>query len=140
MDPVTPTDFLAAKTQFASVGSAVVQGYLDAAEIAVDGSWPEKLYKMAVIAFTCHLMTLDGKGTDAASIAFGSGVMDIQSFKSGSVTLTRFSQQSVDFTFVAWLNRTTCGTFYSQLLNMAKSGPRIASGAVDSRRTAAWGW
>lgn len=125
---VTPAQFKAAKPQFASVDDSVVQMYLDLGGLFVDDSWPDSAEDPALIAITCHLMTLDGLGSDAESQGYASGAADYQSVKSGELTLTR-SRASIDSSkdFFGWLAQTRCGQFYAQLLQMCKAGPRVAT-------------
>ncbi|WMT90150.1 DUF4054 domain-containing protein [Pelagibacterium sp. H642] len=129
-DPVTPAEFKAAKPQFASVPDETVQMYLDMAGLWVDKSWPERLYRPGVIAATCHLMTLEGLGSDAESQGQASGAAQYQSIKSGELTLTRYQKAAGDMSFADWLGQTKCGEFFLQLLSMAKAGPRVAMGGV----------
>lgn len=128
--PVTPSQFKTAKPQFSTVLDATVQTYLDLASLWVDSSWPEKIYQPAAIAATCHLMTLDGLGTDAESQGQASGSAQFQTIKSGELTLTRYQKSSGGMSYIDWLSRTACGQFFYQLLRMAKGGPRVAMGGV----------
>lgn len=132
-NPVTPAEFKVMKSQFVSVDDAVVQAYLDIAGFIIDDSWVESLYRPAIMAYTCHLMTLDGQGTDGASKAFKSGFSDLQSIRSGSVTLVlgrfRSAAQKQDFSYSEWLAQTACGMTFIQYLRMSQGGPRIAMGA-----------
>lgn len=128
--PVTPEQFKAAKPQFAAVPDETIQVYLDMAGLWVDDSWPERLYQPAVIASACHLMTLEGLGTDEQSQSFASGEAAYQSIKSGEVTLTRYQKAAGAMSYSDWLGQTTCGAFFMQLLRMAKAGPRVAMGGV----------
>lgn len=134
-DKVTPEEFKAAKAQFAAVENAIVQGYLDMAEIWVTTDWPEKLYDTAVISATCHLMTLDGLGTSPEAKSFSSGQSDMQSIKSGSLTLTRFARTASNdaMTFKSWLGQTSCGRmFYQLVLRRTVAVPRVAMGGIQS--------
>lgn len=127
---VTPAEFKTAKPQFSGVSDETVQVYLGLAALWVDESWPEKLYRPAVIAATCHLMTLDGLGTDAQSQSFSSGEAAYQSIRSGEVTLTRYQKAAGEQSYSDWLGQTACGAFFLQLLRMAMAGPRIAMGGI----------
>lgn len=130
MASVTPAEFKAAKPQFAAVPDETVQVYLDMAGLWVDSSWPERLYQPAVIAAACHLMTLDGLGTDTESQGQASGAAQYQSIKSGELTLTRFQRSAGGMSYSDWLGQTKCGAFFMQLLRMAKAGPRVAMGGI----------
>lgn len=130
--PVTPAAFKTAKPQFAAVADPTVQAYLDMAGLWVDESWPERIYPQAVISATCHLMTLDGLGTDAESQGQVSGAAQYQSIKSGELTLTRYQKAAGEASYSDWLGQTKCGEFFLQLLRMAKGGPRIAMGGVGN--------
>lgn len=130
--PVTPEQFKAAKPQFAAVPDETIQAYLDLAGLWVDDSWPERLYQPAMIAIACHLMTLDGLGSDAESQGQASGAAQYQSIKSGELTLTRYQKTAGDMSYSEWLSQTKCGAFFAQLLRMAKAGPRVAMGAVNA--------
>lgn len=121
---VTPAEFKIAKPQFADVPDPTVQAYLDmAAAIVFD---PEQ--DLAVIALTCHLLTLDGLGTDAASQSFASGEAGFQTIRSGQLTLTRFQKAAGNSSYADWLSQTACGQFYALLLRANRSGPRVALG------------
>jgi hypothetical protein len=127
-DPVTPAEFKAAKPQFAAVDDAVVQSYLDMAARVVDQSWTAGDYKNAIIAFACHLMTLEGLGTDAASQSHASGAAEYESIKSGVLTLTRFRAAAGATTpYMDWLNSTPCGKYFVFLLRLNRGGPRVAT-------------
>lgn len=126
--PVTPTEFKAAKPQFSGVPDPTVQAYLNLAALWVDDSWPESLYRPATIAAACHLMTLDGLGADAESQAVAQGAAQFQSIKTGNVTLTRYSAAAGGQSFGDWLAGTTCGRFLLQLMRMQHGGPRVAMG------------
>lgn len=121
---VTVAQFKTAKPQFAAVPDATVQAYLDmTAAIVFD---PEN--DLAVIALTCHLMTLDGLGTDAQSVSWATGEAGYQTIRSGQLTLTRFQKAAGGSSYVDWLGQTGCGQFYALLLRANGGGPRIASG------------
>lgn len=121
---VTPASFKTAKPQFASVPDETVQAYLDmAAAIVFD---PEN--DLAVTALTCHLMTLDGLGTDAASLSFADGSAAFQSIRSGQLTLTRYQKAAGGASYGEWLLQTACGQFYALLLRGNRGGPRVARG------------
>lgn len=128
---VTPEQFKLAKPQFAEVDDSVIQMYLDLSGLWVDDSWPAKLIDPATIAATCHLMTLDGLGSDVQSQSFLTGVANFQSYRSGELSFSRFAKEAGDTSFSSWLEQTPCGAFFLQLLRMAKSGPRIAMGGIN---------
>lgn len=129
-EALTPARFKELKPQFVGVSDPIVQSYIDLASMWVDESWPEKAYEQAWAAMTCHLMTLDGQGTDAQSQQFKAGLANFQSFKSGEMTLTRYQKAAGGMSYADWLEQTVCGAFFSQLLRMAKGGPRIAFGGI----------
>lgn len=126
--PITPALFKATKPQFVEVDDAAVQLYLDMGGLAADASWPEPEWRMGVIAMTCHLMTLDGLGTDAASRSFAKGMGDIQSIKSADLSLTRFAKAATS-SYQQWLQSTPCGQQYAFRLRMTRGGPRVAMAA-----------
>lgn len=126
---VTPSEFKTAKPQFSSVTDETVQSYLDlAGVIGADQGWSEALYSHAIIAMTCHLMTLDGLGSDEQSKAYANGTAMYQTVKSADLTLTRFQASAGKSTYQDWLSQTPCGQFYAVLLARAKGGPRILMG------------
>lgn len=126
-EPITPAEFKEAKPQFAAVADAVVQQYLDMTAIWVDQTWVASSYKPAIIALTCHMMTLAGLGTDATSQMHASGAYGFESIKSGTLTLTRARGGSSDQSdYKGWITSTPCGQFFYQLLAMNKRGPRVA--------------
>jgi len=147
-EDLTPTRFKELKPQFAAVDDAVVQSYIDMASVFVDQSWPEKLYEQGWVAYTCHLMTLDGLGTDAESRSQASGRSQYQSIKSGELTLTRFQREAGESDYLSWLGQTKCGQYFAVLLKIVKGGPRVAIGAVGycasgyakDQLTGVYGW
>lgn len=129
---VTVAQFKTAKPQFAAVPDATVQAYLDmTAAIVFD---PEN--DLAVTALTCHLMTLDGMGTDAQSQSWSDGSAGFQTIRSGQLTLTRFQKAAGGSSYVDWLGQTGCGQFYALLLRANGGGPRVARGGGGHARTA----
>lgn len=128
--PITPARFKEMKPQFAAVDDAIIDGYIALGALWVDGSWPDRLCEAAQSAIVCHLMTLDGLGSDAESLGQASGSAQYQSVKSGELTLTRFQKTAGTMSHMDWLSQTKCGAFFAQLLRMAKGGPRIAMGGV----------
>lgn len=130
---MTPTEFKTLKPQFADVPDETVQMYLDLAGRYVFDPTNDD----AVAALTCHFMTLEGLGTDAASKSFASGEAAYQSIKSGQLTLTRYQKAAGEgATFSSWLRQTPCGQFYALLLKMERGGPRLVSGGVGHCVTA----
>lgn len=131
-EALTPAKFKELKPQFADVSDPVVQSYIDLASMWVDETWPEKAYQPAWAAMTCHLMTLDGLGTDAESQGQSSGAAQYHSIKSGELTLTRYQKDAGDMSYSDWLAQTKCGQFFLQLLKMGKGGPRVAMGGINA--------
>ncbi|MFC6487361.1 DUF4054 domain-containing protein [Nitratireductor sp. GCM10026969] len=125
-DPVTPAEFKAAKPQFDAVDNATVQQYLDMAALWVDKSWVASSYRPAIIALTCHLMTLAGLGNDADSSAHKDGTAGFQTIKSGTLTLTKFAKDSNQSDYQRWITSTACGEYFWILFQMNKRGPRVA--------------
>lgn len=129
---MTPAQFKVRKPQFASVPDVTVQMYLDlAGRMAFDPTDDD-----VVAAWACHIMTLDGLGSDAASQAQKSGTAGYQTIKSGQLTLTKFQERSNGSTYGDWLNQTPCGQFYYLLFRAARGGPRVALGGGGPCRTA----
>lgn len=135
MTPLTPDEFKILKPQFADVPNETVQMYLDLAGLWVDASWPDALYRPALAAATCHLMTLEGLGSDAQSLSFASGMAHFQSYRSGELSFSRFVREAGDLSFSSWLSQTACGAMFLQLLRMAKAGPRIAMGGIGASQS-----
>ena len=128
---ITPARFKALKSQFSAVQDAVVSDYISLAQLwAAD--WPDSVCEAVQVAVTCHLMTLDGKGTDTDSKGFATGRGDMQSIRSGSVTLTRFraASEGAGLSTVEWFSQTPCGRQFLVYLRMYKAGPRVAMGAA----------
>lgn len=129
MSHVTPERFKQIKTQFAAVDDAIVQFYLDTASRMVDGSWGED-QEFGEIAFACHLMTLDGLGTDANSKQSAKGFSDFQTIKSADVTLVRFQREASSTPYQEWLTSTPCGKQFAFMVKMIRGGPRVAMAAT----------
>lgn len=146
--PVTPAQFKQFKPQFEGVDDAVVQMYLTMAGfVGADESWPEDIYPYAIMSMACHLMTLDGLGSDAESKAEANGTAQYQTVKSADLTLTRYAREAGGSSYQQWLNQTKCGQFYYTLLEGAKSGPRVVtvsgycpSGYAKDWPGPAYGW
>lgn len=128
-EDLTPARFKELKPQFENVDDAVVQSYLSMGKMFVGTNWPASVYEQAWAAATCHLMTLDGLGTDSQSQDFLDGTAGYQSIKSAELTLTRFQKRAGSSSYEEWLSQTSCGAFYYQLLRLTQSGPRVAIGA-----------
>lgn len=126
---VTPALFKEVKPQFSASTDQAVQLYLNAAGRVVDESWDEEDYPLAIIAYACHLMTIDGLGTDAGSKAFKSGREDMQTIKSADITLVRFAKAAGSTPYTDWLNSTQCGKQFAFMLRLSKAGPRVAMAA-----------
>lgn len=130
---VTPAAFKVAKPQFVGVDDVLVQVYLDMAGRAADGSWDEEDYTNGVVAFACHLMTIDGKGTDAESRSHGKGMAEMQTIKSADLTLVRFQRAAGSSTmYQDWLASTACGKYYLMLLKLNRGGPRVVTGGCGA--------
>lgn len=143
--PVTPTQFKTAKPQFATVPDLSVQAYLDMAGRVVDGGWPEADYPFATIAYTCHLMTLEGLGSDPASKAHASGAAEFQTIRSADLTLTRFQRQATGSSYSDWLASTPCGQQFAFMARAIRGGPRVVMAASVGASTSgcakdALGW
>lgn len=129
---VTPAQFKAAKPQFAAVPDNQVQDYLNLAGSIVDNGWLATDRDNAIIAYTCHLMTLDGLGDDAESKGWRKGTAEFQTVKSGTLTLTRFKEDVGGGDYGKWLQSTSCGKIFYWLLRANRGGPRLVMGGVNS--------
>lgn len=130
-EQLTPAIFKTAKPQFADVDDATIQAYIDMAGQLVDTTWTPKGYSSAWIALTCHLMTLDGLGNDAASKGFKAGAAFYSTVRSGALTLSRFrTQAGADRPFQNWLEQTPCGKYYALMLKLNRGGPRVITTGV----------
>lgn len=129
-EPITPTKFKQMKTQFSSVDNDVVQGYIDLARVWTDGDWTERLCVPVQVAVVCHLMTLDGLGSDPRSKNNASGRSDFQSVRSGNVTLTRFrsSAERAGLSTGDWFSQTPCGQQFMVFARMASGSRWIGAG------------
>lgn len=147
--PITPTQYKTAKTQFSAVLDAVVQGYIDLAQVWASGDWPASVCAQVQIAVVCHLMTLDGLGTDARSKNFASARSEFQTVKSGNVTLTRFrsTAERAGLSTGDWFSQTPCGQQFMVFVRMFKSGARwvgtptgcgVSTYAKDAHRDGWW--
>ena len=124
--PITPTQFKAAKPQFSAVLDAVVLGYIDLAQVWAGGDWPPSVCNQVQIALVCHLMTLDGLGSDQRSRNFASARSDFQTVKTGNVTLTRFrsTAERAGLSTGDWFSQTPCGQQFMVFVRMFMSGAR----------------
>ena len=124
--PITPHQFRAAKPQFSSVPDTVVQGYIDLAQVWASGDWPHSVSGQMQIAVVCHLMTLDGLGSDQRSKNFATARSEFQTVRSGNVTLTRFrsTAERAGLSTGDWFSQTPCGQQFMVLVRMFMSGAR----------------
>ena len=126
---VTPAQFKTAKPQFTAVPDQQVQGYLDLAARQAEGFLPSDV-DQGTIAYACHLMTLDGLGTDAESKGWRKGTAEFQTVKSGTLTLTRFKDAAGGSDYGEWLKSTSCGKIFFWMLRGNRGGPRLIIGGV----------
>ncbi len=133
-EPITPAQFREKKQQFSDVGDVDVQNYIDLAQIWCGGNWPESLCQSAQVAVVCHLMTLDGIGTDRESREFRSGRGEFQTVKTGSVTLTRFRSvaEGAGLSTSSWFEQTVCGRHFLAMMRTVLSGPVYVGGSSSS--------
>lgn len=129
---MTPAYFKGVKTQFAAVSDVTVQVYLDLAALMVGDDWPAAYRDAGKIAYTCHLMTLEGLGTDAESVAQSDGTVDIQEIKSGEVTLKKFADAYPGSDYSEWLRSTTCGKSFYFMAKGIRGGPRVVSPGISN--------
>lgn len=124
--PITPAKFKTTKTQFSAVDDDTVQGYIDLAQVWASGSWPSSVCDHVQIALVCHLMTLDGLGSDQRSKNFQSGRNEFQSVRTGNVTLTRFrsTAERAGLSTGDWFSQTPCGQQFMLFVRMFSSGAR----------------
>ena len=137
----TPEQFKIFKPQFESVPDETVQLYLDLAARVVDQSWTEQDYPIAIMAYACHLMTINGLGTSSEAQLANSMYGQFQTIKSGQLTLQRFQKAASDgLDYADWLASTSCGKFYGVLLRANRSGPRVinTSAAPNSGYAKDW--
>lgn len=138
--PVTAASFKIAKPQFAAVADGTVAAYLAmTAAIAVDATWPDSVRDTACIAYTCHLMTRDGLGTDPQSKRFANSTAEYKTIKSGELTLTRSDAPPTERgEYAAWLASTNCGAFFLQLARLAKGGLQTVSISTPANGASAY--
>src|SRR5690606_4744978 len=130
-EKITVEQFKSAKPQFANVDDGVVQSYIDLAVIFTGACWPtEESFRASSIMMTCHLMTIDGLGTDPASQFFAKGISEFQSIKSGEITLARYQKMGTAGSYIDWLSSPPCGQAYYQLASMIFRGPLVAVGSI----------
>lgn len=125
---ITPEQFKATRPAFATVPDDLILQYIGLAGRFVDQSWTEADYQPAMIAMTCHLMTLDGYGNSGEADLAQAGGARITSIKSGTLSLTFEASASTGDDFKDWLGQTACGKFYLTLLRLNKAGPRLLTG------------
>lgn len=128
--PITPSQFKQLKPSFQCVSDDVVQQYIELAQLWAS-DWPDKICETVQVAVTCHLLTLDGLGSSGESRLFASGRGDLQSIRTGNVTLTRFrsAAEGAGKSTIDWFGQTTCGRAFMVYVRMYKGGPRVGMGA-----------
>lgn len=124
---MTPDAFKTAKPQFADVDNAVIQAFLDLAALLVTDEWPAAYRDAGTVAYTCHLLTLEGLGTDSESVGFADGTAHLQEIRSGSVTLKRFADAAAGSSYSDWLRSTTCGKTFYYMARGIRGGPRLVA-------------
>lgn len=92
VDP-TASEIKARFTEFASVADTVVDAAIAEAKFHIDTSWPETVYKVAVMYRACHQLVLDGFGTSGQVATLNS--LGITSFGIDDVSVSR-SQEVVN--------------------------------------------
>ena len=127
-DMITVDQFKAAKPQFKDVPDDDVEMRIVVASRFVDKSWTEGDYQNALIAMTCHIMTLEGLGDSGEAEIMAAGGSRLTSLKSGTLSLTFSQAAATGDEFKDWLNQTACGKFYYMLLMLNRSGPRLLTG------------
>ncbi len=121
---LTVAQFKVLKPQFNAVDDAGVDGYLTLALRWIGTGWLDADKDLAQAAVTCHLMTLEGLGTDAESVSFASGADRYTSIRSGELTLTRkTAAPDAAGDAISWFGQTKCGQFYTILLRLNRRGP-----------------
>lgn len=134
-DPIVVSRFKQLKPQFSSIPDTTVEEYIDVAQIWVSSSLDGIKCETAQAAVTCHLLTIDGLGTDAESKSFKSGHVHLQSVRSASVSFTRFKDaaENAGRSTVDWFSQTKCGRLFLAINRGASGGPIVAQGGVAVR-------
>lgn len=122
----TVETFKARFPRFASVDNAVVQTALDEAAGRVDETWIEGDFTMARMLYAAHVLTLDGHGSGAESVAAAEGASGFRRMRSGSLDLERFSTISGGSTEAGVLDSTSYGRRFRELLRRSFPGVAVA--------------
>lgn len=130
-EQITAARFKVLKPQFAAVSDSVVAEYIALAQVWASGDWAEPVCEQVQAAVVCHVMTLDGLGSDSQSKMFAKGSGEYQTIRTGNVTLTRFrsAAERAGLTTSDWFSQTPCGRMFLVLSRTLNSGPRVAVGS-----------
>lgn len=108
---------------FATVATETIDAHIaDASTDAVDTSWPETHYAIAIAAKAAHEMALLGIG--AHSDVAGYAAAGVSSIKTGDFSAS-FNDAAVARASGGGLASTPYGRTYRRLLAAAKGGPRV---------------
>jgi hypothetical protein len=86
-----PVDLQERFQAFAGVDDQAIQWSLDEALLRVDTSWDANDYRLAVMLYAAHILTLDGFGTGGEAQMALQGLSDFTSITSGGLSLSRAS-------------------------------------------------
>ena len=147
----TPAELKAFYPAFAAVPDDTIQLYIDRVSGPggdVDQSWPEGVYKAAVMAAAAHRMARNGvlsAGASGGGSGGGESLDGVTSFKSGTFSV-QISEAYVKAQVQGGWESTTWGQDYLELLERVKRGPRVTAPGVvpccDGYRDGPfpWGW
>lgn len=127
----TVAEFKARFPAFQAVSDTVVQGALDEGALRADETWvSEADYRLGIMLYAAHVLTLDGHGTGAEAEAGAAGTLSLTSFKSGTFSFTKSSGASSGGSANAFgtLGMTTYGQRYLELLR--QNVPAVAIAVV----------
>lgn len=87
----TAADLLARFATFAAVPGPRLDAAIAEALVRVDATWTERDYRLGVLLYAAHVLTLDGLGTGAEAALAAAGALGFGALKSGSLGLERRS-------------------------------------------------
>lgn len=123
----TVADLVRRFPAFAVVPVSTVEMYIaDAAAMAVDTSWGEANYAVAIAAKAAHEMALFGLGEQSETESYAAA--GLTSIKSGNFQAS-FSADTVKKASAGGLDATRYGQLYKRLLRAEKAGPRVVAQA-----------
>lgn len=121
----TAADLKTRYPAFAAVPDVTVDAVIIEANRSVDETWTEGDYTQAIMLLSCHIMAMEGLGTDPDSQSNTGQMSNFQLIRSGQLTLQRKQSASASSGSADWYGLTRYGNRYLELL--ARNKPAVVT-------------